>query len=129
MNPGKPLPFAVDCRTVDMNGYRQLYSIVMTYFVFQLALLNPRIQEQLFDELRSVCGESPERERLLARLRRVQALLPTQDTGHPVESEDTWQELKPILKARNEPLDWLLFTIFASDILNTVIRGLKRYEL
>jgi len=127
MNHGKQLPFAVDCRTIDTNGYRQLYSIVIGYFVFQLALLNPQMQKELLDSLRSVCGES-ERGRLLGRLERVQALLPKRDRGHADLTKlgsEVWKELKPILKARSDALDGGQFTIFAASVFNI---GLQRLQ-
>jgi len=128
MNHGKQLPFTVDCRTIDTNGYHQLYSIVMAYFVFELTLLNPQIQKELLGSLRSVCGESEEQGRLLARLARVQALLPKQDRGHldlMNLGNAVWQELKPVLKARNEPLDGTQFTIFAGSVFSAGLRRLR----
>jgi hypothetical protein len=117
----------VDCRTIDTKGYRQLYSIVMAYF-FQLTLLNPKIGKELLDSLRSVYAESEKQGRLLAKLGRVQALLPKQDRGHldlMNLGSEVWQELKPVLKARNEPLDGGQFTIFAASVFNAGLRRLQ----
>ena len=128
MNRGKQFPFAVDCRTIDTGRYHQLYSIIMAYFVFQLTLLNRHIQKDLLDSLHSVCGESEEQGRLLARLARVQALLPKQDRDHPdimKLGSEVWQALKPVLKVRNEPLDWAQFTVFAASAFNAGLRRLQ----
>lgn len=128
MNHGKQLPFAVDCRTIDTNSYHQLYSIVMAYFVFQLTLLNPQIQKELLDSLRSVCGETEEQGRLLAGLARVQALLPKQRQRSPDLmnlGSEVWQALKSVLKVRNEPLDGSQFTVFAASVFNAGLRKLQ----
>lgn len=128
MNHGNQLPFAVDCRTIDTNGYHQLYSIVMAYFVFQLTLLNPQIQKELLDSLLSVCGETEEQGRFLARFARVQALLPKQRQRSPDLmnlGSEVWQALQSVLKVRNEPLDGSQFTVFAASVFNAGLRKLQ----
>jgi len=130
MNSGKQLPFAVDCRTIDKDGYRQLHSILLAYFVFQFSLLNPSLQKELLESLRFVCGESEEQRHLLTRLGRVQALLPKANRSHPdlmKLGSEAWQQLKPVLKARNEPLDEAQFTVFTGSLFNASLRKLQTF--
>lgn len=128
MNRGKQLSLAVDCRTIDMDGYRRLYSILLAYFVFQLCVLNPLVQKKLRESLSSVCGESAEQRRLLAKLERIQALLPKEIRSSPDLTNlgsEVWEELKSVLKARSEPLDRAQFTIFAASVFNAALRRLQ----
>jgi hypothetical protein len=130
MNRGKQLPFAVDCRTTDKDGYRQLYSILLAYFVFQFSLLNPSLQKELLESLPFICGESEEQRQLLARLGQVQALLPKANRSQPdlmKLGSEAWQQLKPVLKARNEPLDGAQFTVFTGSLFNASLRKLQTF--
>lgn len=126
MNRGTQLPFAVDCRTIDTDGYRRLYSLMLGYYVFHLILLNPTIERELLDSLTAVCGKSEEREQMFVRLRRVQTLLPKQQRGHPdvAKFAEVWQVLKPVLKARDEPLDCSQFTVVATGAFNIGLQEL-----
>ncbi len=128
MNRGTQLPFAVDCRTINMDGYRQLFSILLSFFVFQMSLINPTLYQGLLDYLVTVSGESEDQKRLLGRLRHGQALLSKQkrrnldlaNLGHEV-----WQALRQVLKARDDPVDYSEFTIFANHVF---LDGLKRMK-
>jgi hypothetical protein len=128
MNPGKKLPLVVDYRKIDIDGYRRIYSILIAYFVFQLSVLNPPMQKELLDSLCVLCGESEELRRLLAKLERIQAMLPKENRGRPDVMNlgtEVWEELKPILKARSEPLDGPQFTVFAATLFNASLRRLQ----
>ena len=125
---GKQLSYAVDCRTINQSGYRQLYALLLGYFVFLLILLNPSLRQGLLDSLDVVCGDSEEQKRLLEKLQRVQALLPKQDGGRPDLAKlggELWQELKPVLNAGDDPLYAVQFTLFATDVFNVSLRELK----
>ena len=129
MNSGKQLPIAVDCRGIDENGYRQVYSIILGYFVFQLTVLNPRMRQELFESLDAVCGETDERRQLLQRLQRIQTLLPKQERKRPDVAKlgaEVWQALKLTLKARDEPLDWVQFMTFAMSVFNAGLQNLHK---
>jgi len=41
---GKQLLYAVDCRTINQSSYRQLYALLLGYFVFLMILLNPALR-------------------------------------------------------------------------------------
>ena len=128
MNRGKQFPFAVDCRTINTDGYRQLFSILLSCFVFQMSLINPTLSQELFGSLVTVCGESEDQKRLLGRLRHVQALLPKQERRTPDIANlghEVWQVLRQVLKARNEPLDAAQFTVFANHVLNAGLEKMK----
>jgi hypothetical protein len=72
MNRGERPPFAVDCRTIDADGYRRLYFFLLAYFVFQLTVINPAIRHMYLFCLALLCGASEDQRALLARLRRAQ---------------------------------------------------------
>ena len=72
MNSGKRSSFAVDCRTINADGYRRLYFTLLAYFVFQLMLINPPMQDMYLCALTLFCGASNDQRALLASLRRAQ---------------------------------------------------------
>ncbi len=128
MNRGKQFPFAVDCRTINIDGYRQLFPILLSYFVFQLSLINPTLSQDLFESLVTVCGESEDQKHLLGRFRHVQALLTKKERRTPDIANlghEVWQALRLKLKARNEPLDAIAFTAFATHVLNSGLENMK----
>ena len=47
---------AVDCRTINAAGSRQFYFILLGSFVFQLMVLNPKLQCDFLISLALVCG-------------------------------------------------------------------------
>ena len=129
MNRGTQLPFAVDCRTINMDGYRQLFSILFSFFVFQMSLINPTLYQGLLDYLVTVCGESEDQKRLLGRLRHAQALLPKEKRRNPDLAnlgDEVWRTLRLVLNARDEPLDFIDFTFFAGEIFLVMLKKLNK---
>ena len=126
MNSGEQSSSAVDCRTVNADGYRRLYFTLLAYFVFQLMLINPAIQDIYLCWLALFCGASDDQRALLARLRRVQTFI-TGDTGG---GHEVWKALMQVLKpgerTEADPGGFMEFMILAAGGLNAALQCLKQ---
>ena len=68
---------------IDIEGYGLMYSIMLSLFVFELAILNPKSKQELLDCLRTLCDQPETVSRVLKRLEHAQALLPKQERRKP----------------------------------------------
>jgi hypothetical protein len=125
MNSGEQSSSAVDCRTVNADGYRRLYFTLLAYFVFQLMLINPAIQDIYLCWLALFCGASDDQRVLLARLRRVQTFITGTGGGHEVWKA-LMQVLKPGERTEADPGGFGEFMILAAGGLNAALQCLKQ---
>ena len=131
MNRGKRSPFAVDCRTIDADGYRRLYFFLLAYFVFQLTVINPAIRHIYLFCLALLCGASEDQRTLLARLRRAQALLPRHERKSPgIGGHQVWEAVRQVLKPGERPEadagGFAAFMIPAAAALNSALQSIKQ---
>jgi hypothetical protein len=131
MNRGKQSPFAVDCRTINTDGYRRLYFTLLAYFAFQLTVINPAIRHIYLFSLALLCGASEDQRALLARLRRAQTLLPRHERKSPgIGGHEVWEAVRQVLKPgerpETDPGGFTAFMIPAGAALNSALQRLKQ---
>ncbi|MFQ5853075.1 MAG: hypothetical protein ACE5JU_21150 [Candidatus Binatia bacterium] len=133
INQGKRLPSSVDCQTINAEGYRQLYLLLLGYFVFQLMVINPELKRCYLLSLALVCGKSEQQRKLLEKLRRVLDLLPRSDRDRPESAQlsgEVWNSLNQVLKPRGapkaDPGGLVAFTTIAGGALSAALRKVRQ---
>jgi len=131
MNHGKRSPFAVDCRTINADGYRRLYFILLAYFTFQLTVINPATRHIYLFCLAILCDASEEQRAFLARLRRAQTLRPKHERESPgIGAQEVWDTVRRVLKPgerlESDPGGFTAFMITAAAALNSALNRLEQ---